>query len=85
MMQPMPPQGADDQAPAEGGAAKLMSALQDFGSEVEQAGPEATQEYASLVEAFQAFTEKLSGGEGKESPGGSSSMEAGGNPNARPM
>lgn len=100
MMQPMPEgaQAPAEGAPAQsgGGPAQLVSVLstgmKKLGSFLEKAGvdPEKLQEYAGLIHSFEAFVDGAMGGEESEAPArpapsGAGSVEAGGNPNARPM
>lgn len=99
MMQPMPqgapdPSQAPDAAPQDGGGgpAKLISDIQDgmkkLGSLLEQSGaaePEELQEYSQLIQGFESFIENLMSGGGQKAAPATSSPEAGGNPNARPM
>lgn len=95
MMQPAAPQGAPEQAQAQGsGPTQLISGLQSdmkkLGALLEKSGaggPEAMEEYAALIQAFEGFIEKLMGGGGEKAPApsGAASVEAGANPNARPV
>lgn len=89
-----PPQGA----PAgEGAASALIKGIQSdmhqLGSLLEKAGvggPDAMQEYAGILASFENFIQELTTGQedddgAKPEPSGAGSVEAGSNPNARPM
>lgn len=97
MMQPMP-EGAPDQAPAQGGGGDIKSvvmgahdALMKAGSALQKAGvsPDALDKLKEAIALYQeAVEEALSGGEEKpepKMPSAVTSPEAGANPNARPM
>lgn len=94
MMQEMP-EGAEDQAQAPqqgGGPGQLISVLQTgmkkLGALFEKTGLP-TEKLAQAISLFEEAIDEAMGGEeeapAKPEPTGAGSVEAGGNPNARPM
>lgn len=90
---------AEQAQPAAGGAAELVTGIHDgltklmeLVSKTPAVGAEAPAALAQILQSYEAFTESLGQPAGEaapqEAPGpghGTSGMEAGGNPNARPM
>jgi hypothetical protein len=99
MMQPMPESEApaQPQPGAGGGPAEFISGLQSdmkkLGMLLEKSGaasPEQLEAYSGLIDGFEQFIESVMGGaeapqDDKPAPAATGGMEAGANPNARPM
>lgn len=88
MMQPAP-QGAPEQPQAQGGPAALISDLQGgmkkLGALLEKAGMPSEKLAQSIAMFEEAMDEVMGGGGEASAPEASASVEAGSNPNARPM